>query len=257
MLILLSPAKDLSDVPVRGVRGATQPRLLEQSLPIAKKLQGMSATKLGELMGISAKLAALNHERYSAWDPPFTLRNAQPAAFTFNGEAYRGLDARSLDAGDLRFAQHHLRILSGLYGVLRPLDLIQPYRLEMGTKLGIGRKKDLYAYWGDRISELLNADLEDNDSDVVVNLASQEYFKAVKANTLRANVVTPVFKERSAKGYSVVMVYAKHERGAMARHIIRNRILEPVVLKNYTENGYRYAAEESTATQWVFLRDGH
>jgi uncharacterized protein len=256
MLILLSPAKDLSEEPVKGLRGTTKPRLLEHAVSLATKLRGMSAKKLATLMDISPKLADLNHARYASWNPPFTVRNAMPAAFTFNGEAYRGLDVRSLDADDLRFAQHHLRILSGLYGVLRPLDLMQPYRLEMGTKLGVGRAKDLYAYWGDRITEQLNADLDESGSEVVVNLASSEYFKAVKPALLRANVVTPVFKDRTAKGYSVVMVYAKHQRGAMARHIIRHRILEPVALKRYAEDGYRYAPEESTATEWVFLRDG-
>jgi cytoplasmic iron level regulating protein YaaA (DUF328/UPF0246 family) len=139
--------------------------------------------------------------------------------------------------------------------VLRPLDLMRPYRLEMGTRIGVGRAKDLYAFWGDRITEQLNADLEANEGEVVVNLASAEYYKAVKPKLLKANVVTPVFKDRTAKGYSVVMMYAKHQRGAMARHIIQHRILEPVELKRYTGDGYRYAPEESTASEWVFLRD--
>jgi cytoplasmic iron level regulating protein YaaA (DUF328/UPF0246 family) len=256
MLVLLSPAKDLSDAPVSGVRGTTKPRALDLSVPIAAKLRGMSPRKLGTLMDISPKLAELNHARFAAWAPPFTVKNAIPAAFTFNGEAYRGLDARTLDADDLRFAQHHLRILSGLYGALRPLDLIQAYRLEMGTKLGIGRAKDLYAYWRNTITEQLNADLAANEADVVVNLASTEYFKAVDTAALKANVVTPVFKDRSASGsYKVVMVFAKHQRGAMARYIIRHRILEPVLLKRYNEDGYHYAPEESTAQEWVFLRD--
>lgn len=255
MLILLSPAKDLSEEPVKGLRGTTKARMLEQSEALVKKLRGLSAKKLGDLMQISFKLAELNHSRYAQWSVPFNVRNALPAAFTFNGEAYRGLDVRSLDADDLRFAQHHLRILSGLYGVLRPLDLMQPYRLEMGTKFGVGRAKDLYAFWGDRITEQLNADLESNEGEVVVNLASTEYYKAVKPKLLKANVVTPIFKDRTAKGYAVVMMYAKHQRGAMARHIIQHRILEPVALKRYTGDGYRYAPEESTANEWVFLRD--
>lgn len=257
MLILLSPAKDLTEEPVKGVRGTTKPRMLEQSEALVHKLRGLSAKKLAALMDISPKLAELNHDRFARWSLPFTARNARPAAFTFNGEAYRGLDVRSLDADDLRFAQHHLRILSGLYGVLRPLDLMQPYRLEMGTKFGVGRAKDLYSFWGERITEQLNADLDANEGEVVVNLASTEYFKAVKPKLLKANVVTPVFKDRTAKGYAVVMMYAKHQRGAMARHIIQHRILEPVALKRYTGDGYRYAPEESTASEWVFLRDKH
>lgn len=255
MLILLSPAKDLSEVPAKGLKGTTQPRLLEQSEKLAKKLKGMSAKKLGELMHLSDALSKLNHERYAAWSTPFTLKNAQPAAFMFNGEAYRALDARTLDADDLRFAQRHLRILSGLYGVLRPLDLVQPYRLEMGTKLPVGRKKDLYDFWGDTINDRLNADLEESEAEAVVNLASAEYFKAARSKSLKANVITPVFKDLTNTGYRVVMMYAKQQRGAMARYIIRHRILEPVALKRYTEDGYRYVAEESSATEWVFYRD--
>lgn len=256
MLILLSPAKDLSEEAVKGLRGTTKPRLLEHSVPLVNKLRTLSPKKLGDLMDISPKLAEFNHARYAAWAPPFTPGNANPAVFAFNGEAYRGLDVRSMDVDELRFAQHHLRILSGLYGVLRPLDLIQAYRLEMGTKLGIGRAKDLYAYWRNTITEQLNADLAANEADVVVNLASTEYFKAVDTAALKANVVTPVFKDRSATGsYKVVMVYAKHQRGAMSRYIIRHRILEPVLLKRYNEDGYRYVPEESTANEWVFQRD--
>lgn len=256
MLVLLSPAKDLSDAPVKGVKPLTQPRLLEHSVPLAGKLSGMSEHALVKLMDISPKLAALNRARNAQWAPPFTARNAMPAVFAFNGEAYRGLDPRTLDSDDLRFAQHHLRILSGLYGVLRPLDLMQAYRLEMGTKLSMGRGcKDLYAYWGDRITELLNDDLGKVDGDVVVNLASAEYYKAVKPSLLRANVITPVFKDSSPKGYKVVMMYAKHQRGAMARYIIQHRIVEPVLLKRYDQDGYRYSPEDSTASEWVFLRD--
>lgn len=258
MIILLSPAKDLATEPVKGVKPLTKPRCLEQSAPLADKLRGMSERKLATLMDISPKLAALNHARYQEWAPPFTARNAMPAVFAFNGEAYRGLDARSLDSDDLRFAQRHLRILSGLYGVLRPLDLMQAYRLEMGTRLSMARNcKDLYAYWGDRITELINEDLEAVEGDVVVNLASAEYFKAVRPARLKANVITPVFKDLTPKGYRVVMMYAKHQRGAMARHIIQHRILEPVLLKRYAEDGYRYSEEESTAHEWVFLRDRH
>jgi hypothetical protein len=173
----------------------------------------------------------------------------------FNGEAYRGLDARTLAADDLRFAQHHLRILSGLYGILRPLDLIQDHRLEMGTKLPVKRSKDLYAYWGGRITDRLAADLQDSGSDVVLNLASTEYFKAVRAAQLKARVITPIFKDRTPAGYRMVMVFAKHQRGAMARHILQHRLMQPEALKDYTGDGYRYAPEESTADQWVFLRD--
>ena len=255
MITLLSPAKDLATEVPKGIKPLTQPVLLEHSAPLVDKLRALSAKKLAELMDLSEKLAELNHERYQRWALPFTAANARPAAFVFNGEAYRGLDARTLAADDLRFAQHHLRILSGLYGILRPLDLIQDHRLEMGTKLPVKRSKDLYAYWGDRITDRLAADLQDSGSDVVVNLASTEYFKAVRAAQLKARVITPIFKDRTPAGYRMVMVFAKHQRGAMARHILQHRLMQPEALKDYTGDGYRYAPEESTADQWVFLRD--
>jgi len=256
MIVLLSPAKDLTDAPAKGVGTVTRPRLLEHSAPLVDKLRGMGVKKLGALMDVSAKLAELNHARYQAWEPSFTRANALPAAFAFNGEAYRGLDIRSLDADDLRFAQRHLRILSGLYGLLRPLDLMRPYRLEMGTALAMGRGvKDLYAYWGDRITEELNTDLGASKGDTVVNLASAEYFKAVRPKLLRARVVTPVFKDRTAGGYKVVMVFAKRQRGAMARHIVQHRVLDVDRLKDYAGDGYRFSGEDSTADEWVFLRD--
>ncbi len=255
MLILLSPAKDLADEVPKGIKGATQPVFLEHSAALITKLRTLSAKKIAKLMDISPKLAELNHERYQRWSTPFTVKNARPAVFTFNGEAYRGLNARTLDGNDLRFAQHHLRILSGLYGVLRPLDLIQDYRLEMGTSLAVGRSKNLYAYWGDRISEQIKTDLAASGSSVVINAASSEYFKAVRPAVLGARIITPVFKDKAPGGYKMLMVFAKHQRGAMARHIIQNRILDPEKLKKYTGDGYRFAAEESTADEWVFLRD--
>lgn len=254
MITLLSPAKDLSTEPFPNLKGLSQPALLPHAEPLVAKLRGLSAKRLATLMHISPKLAELNHQRFQEWAVPFTAKNARPAAFTFNGEAYKGLDARTLDADDLRFAQHHLRILSGLYGVLRPLDLMQPYRLEMGTALATPRKKDLYAYWGDRISEVLRADLDQSGSNVVVNLASTEYFKAVRPAVLGARIITPVFKDKGPGGYRMVMIFAKHQRGAMARHIIRHRLLDPAKLKGYTGDGYRLSEADSTADEWVFLR---
>lgn len=254
MLILLSPAKDLVEGPAPRVKGTTTPRLLERSALLVEKLRGLPQQRLASLMGISPKLARLNHQRYQDWHLPFTARNARPAIFMFNGEAYRGLDARTLDADDLRFAQHHLRILSGLYGVLRPLDLVQPYRLEMGTPLVTPRRKDLYGFWGDDIASLLQADLEKSGTDVLVNLASAEYFKVVGKSWTGARVITPVFKDRGPGGHRIVPVFAKHQRGAMARHIIRNRMLDPGMLRHYSGDGYRFSVEDSSADEWVFLR---
>lgn len=254
MLLLLSPAKDLArEVP--EVMDTTQPALLEHAVPLVEKLRTMSAKKLSGLMGTSADLGVLNRERYARWGPPFTVGNARPAAFTFNGEVYRGLDARSLDRDDLRFAQQHLRILSGLYGVLRPLDLMQDYRLMMGTPFGAGKARDLYAYWSARVTAALNADLQALGSRVVINLASSEYAKCVDRTELNARVITPVFKDLGPRGYSMVMVFAKQQRGAMARHIIRHRLVEPAGIKAYDGDGYRFAPGESTEEEWVFLRD--
>lgn len=254
MLILLSPAKDLAkETPV--IKEATQPALLEHAVPLVAKLKTLSAKKLADLMDLSPSLGELNRERYARWSLPFTTKNARPALFTFNGEVYRGLDARSLSSEDLRFAQHHLRILSGLYGVLRPLDLMQDYRLMMGTPFGIGKAKNLYAYWGDRITEVLQADLKRAGGDTVINLASGEYSKAVDMKKLGARVIVPEFKDKVGNTYKSLQVYVKHQRGAMARNIIRHRILEAEGIQGYDQDGYRFEAEESSATKWVFLRD--
>ena len=254
MLILLSPAKDLAqETPV--VRDATTPELLEHTAALVAKLRTLSAKKLAGLMDLSPKLGELNRERYANWTVPFTSKNARPAVYTFNGEVYRGLEARTLSSADLQFAQHHLRILSGLYGVLRPLDLMQDYRLMMGTPFGVGMAKNLYAFWGERITDLLARDLKASGDRTVINLASSEYFKSVNAERLDARIITPVFKDRGPGGYKVLMVFAKQQRGAMARHIIQHRILDADRIKQYDGDGYRFAPQESTATEWVFLRD--
>lgn len=255
MITLLSPAKDLAtDIP-KGITPLTTPVLLAAAGPLIVALRKQSTRKLAKLMDLSDKLAELNHARYQRWDPVHTRTTAKPAVFLYNGEAYRGLGPRTLAPEDLRFGQHHLRILSGLYGILRPLDLIQDHRLEMGTSLVVGRTKDLYAYWGDRITEQLATDLEESGSEVVVNLASTEYFRAVRTKRLKAKVITPVFKDLTPGGYRTVMIFAKHQRGAMARHILQHRLLDPESLKHYRGDGYRFAPEESTADQWMFLRD--
>lgn len=254
MLVLLSPAKDLAlETPV--VKDATRPVLLDHAIPLAEKLRSLSAKKLSALIDLSPKLGELNRERYSKWSTPFTPKNARPAVFTFNGEVYRGLDARSLDADDLQFAQRHLRILSGLYGVLRPLDLMQDYRLMMGTPFGIGRAKNLYAYWGDRITEALNADLKATKSDLVINCASSEYFKAVNPQVLKARVITPEFKDKVGGVYKPLQTYVKNQRGALARYIIQHRLLDPERIKAYDGDGYHFSADESTDEKYVFLRD--
>ncbi|MBL7938363.1 MAG: peroxide stress protein YaaA [Flavobacteriales bacterium] len=254
MIVLLSPAKDLAqETPV--VEQVTQPVLLDHAAALVEKLKTLPAKKLSGLMDLSPKLGELNKERYARWSTPFTQKNARPAIFTFNGEVYRGLEARTLGSDDLRFAQHHLRILSGLYGVLRPLDLMQDYRLMMGTPFGLGKAKDLYAYWGDHITDALKTDLEQSGSAVVVNLASSEYSKAVDLKKLGAQVITPEFKDKVGGVYKPLQTYMKQQRGAMARYIIQHRILDAKGIKGYDANGYRYSAADSTADKWVFLRD--
>ncbi|MFN3875348.1 MAG: peroxide stress protein YaaA [Flavobacteriales bacterium] len=254
MIVLLSPAKDLArETP--AVDDATRPALLAHAAPLAAKLKGMSAKQLAALMDLSPRLAELNRERFQRWSAPFTPGNARPAIFCFNGEVYRGLEARTLSGADLRFAQAHVRILSGLYGVLRPLDLMQDYRLMMGTPLAVGRFKDLYAYWGHRITDALKADLQASGGDTVVNLASAEYFKAVNPARMGARVVTPVFKDRVGGDYKPLQVYQKFQRGAMARFIIQHRILDAERIKGYESDGYRFAPDMSTEGQWVFVRD--
>lgn len=255
MLILLSPAKDLREGPVKSPLKPTRPVLLDAAVPIASKLSGFSAKRLGQLMDISPKLAALNHARYQQWALPFTADNAMPAGFLFNGEAYKGLDLPTADTDTLRFLQRHLRILSGLYGVLRPLDLVMPYRLEMGTALSVGRAKDLYGYWRPRIAPVLLEDLRTDGSGTVLNLASAEYAKAVDFGALKARVITPVFKDRVGGGYRMLMVFAKHQRGAMARWVAERRLEDPADLVTYDGDGYRYAPAESTPDAPVFLRD--
>jgi cytoplasmic iron level regulating protein YaaA (DUF328/UPF0246 family) len=254
MLVLLSPAKDLAqDVP--AIAGATQPLLLAHTVPLVNKLKTLSAKKLADLMDLSPKLGELNRERYANWSSPFTAANARAAVFTFNGEVYRGLEARTLSREDLQFAQHHLRILSGLYGMLRPLDLMQDYRLMMGTPFGLGKAKNLYAYWSDRLTSALADDLKASGDNTVINLASSEYFKAVNAKALGARIITPEFKDKVGGVYKPLQTYMKQQRGAMARFIIQHRILQPEKIKAYETHGYRFAPEESTADSWVFLRD--
>ena len=254
MLILLSPAKDLAQQ-TPTVANATQPMLLDRAAPLVEKLKTLSAKKLSALMDLSPKLGELNRERYAMWSTPFTPKNARPAVFTFNGEVYRGLEARTLDNDDLRFAQGHLRILSGLYGVLRPLDLMQDYRLMMGTPFGVGTKKNLYAYWGDHITETLNADLKATKGHVVINCASNEYFKAVNTKALKGRVITPEFKDKVGGAYKPLQTYVKNQRGALARYIVQHRLLEPERIKTYDGDGYRFSLEQSTPEKYVFLRD--
>ncbi len=255
MLTVISPAKTLDyESPVK-TRRHTQPEFLDQSEQLVDVMRDYSPDDIRALMGVSDALAELNHERYMNWGVPFDRDNARQAVLAFKGDVYTGLQAETLDAGQLVYAQKHLRILSGLYGVLRPLDLMQPYRLEMGIRLGNERGKDLYAFWGERITEALNAQLKSLKSDVLVNLASNEYFRSVKKKGLHADIVTPVFKDLKNGKYKVISFFAKKARGQMARYIIENEIATVAGLKKFRVDGYRYNSTESTARELVFTRD--
>ena len=254
MLVVLSPSKTLDSDACADVAICTQPDYLKESRQLIRRLRELSPDDIAELMRVSMKIANLNFDRFHQWKTPFTASNAHPAALTFKGDVYMGLGAGDFTRQDLKFAQKHLRILSGLYGLLRPLDLIQPYRLEMGTRLGTSRGENLYQFWGNRITEGIREALSDQKDSVLVNLASQEYFKAVLPETLGAPVITPVFKERKGGKYRVIGLFAKKARGMMTRHIIKNRLTTVDAITGFTDGGYRYSPEMSTETEWVFAR---
>jgi len=256
MLILLSPAKSLGEGPAVTGLPATQPAMLDQTETLMKTTRRLSAPKLQKLMGISDKLADLNRRRFRDWTTPFTTENARQAALMFNGDVYRGFDARSLSVEDLAFAQDHVVILSGLYGALRPLDLIQPYRLEMGTRLNTRRGKDLYAFWGKRITDRLNQLTEGHDDRTVVNLASKEYFKSVQPAKLAGPLVTPVFKDVRNGEARFLSFFAKPTRGKMARWAVQNRAITADQLRAFGGGGYVLQTELSDETHWEFHRFG-
>ena len=254
MLIVISPAKTLDFETPPKVPTFTIPDFLDDSAELIDELRSYEPYRLGDLMGISPKLADLNSNRYHNWSLPFTADNAKQSVLAFKGDVYAGLGADNLSADDLQFAQAHLRILSGLYGVLKPLDLMQPYRLEMGTKLKNRRGKDLYDFWDDRINKTLNDELAGQDSPVLVNLASNEYFKSVQPESLNARVVTPTFKEARNGDYKFISFTAKKARGLMSRYIIRNRLADPEDLRGFDLEGYRYNDALSDTDTPVFTR---
>ena len=254
MLLLLSPAKSLDyDTPWMGVPHS-QPQFIAQSAELIQLLRTRKASDLSELMGISPALADLNVARYKTWSKSFTPDNAKPAVLAFNGDVYEGLDAKSLSPVQLQWAQEHVAILSGLYGVLRPLDLMQPYRLEMGTALTNPKGANLYRFWGERIAQHLNQCLAKEPHPVIVNLASQEYFKSVDLKVLKAQVIECVFEEERAGQYKVISFMAKRARGLMARHIIVKKVRTPAGLQKFNAEGYAFAPAASTPERLVFRR---
>jgi len=257
MLYLLSPAKSLdyeTPVPAAIAKLATQPQFVPEAQALIDLLRPKSAAEVGELMELSQALAELNVARYAAWTPAFTPANSKPCVLAFNGDVYDGLQARSLSAADLRWAQQHLAILSGLYGVLRPLDLMQPYRLEMGTGLANPRGRNLYAYWGERLAEHLNQRAAAEKVPVIVNLASQEYFKAADRPSLKPRVIDCQFEDWKNGKYKVISFFAKRARGLMARYAITERIDRPEGLSAFAADGYRFDAGQSTPERLLFRR---
>ena len=249
MLAIISPSKT-QDFSQCDIDIFSQTRQIESSNELIGILKNKSKSQIAKLMSISEKLSELNFDRFQNFQLPFTLKNAKQAILAFKGDVYNGINAPELSHEDLEFAQGKVRMLSGLFGVIRPLDLIQPYRLEMGTKLSNAKGGDLYDYWGSDISSVLNED----ESDLIVNLASNEYSKAIDKKTLNANILDIVFKEKKGDNYKVIGIYAKRARGLMVNYIIRNRLDKPEELKDFTDEGYRFDKGLSNDSSWVFLR---
>ena len=254
MIITLSPSKGQDfETPV-VLDNATVPAMLEDSLALIEELRQYKISQLRELMDVSENIARLNVERYQRFSLPFTPENARPALFAFKGDVYRGIPVEEYSAQDLEFAQQHLRMLSGLYGCLRPLDLIQPYRLEMKTKLKNPRGDNLYQFWGDRLTLCLNEELKKQKEPTLVNLASNEYFRAVKPRLLQGRLLNITFKEEKNGKARVIAVFAKRARGMMTDYILRNRIEASEEIKGFDREGYRYSESDSDEKQWVFKR---
>ena len=254
MLFLLSPAKSLDYESTLPAIAATQPQFVAQSAELIATLKKKTPQQISDLMDLSEALAKLNVQRYKAWSPQFTEANARPAVLAFNGDVYEGLDAKSLKPKDLQWAQVHVAILSGLYGVLRPLDLMQPYRLEMGTALKHGKANNLYQFWGALIAEHLNQQLSHSKEPVIVNLASQEYFKAVDRKALQARVIECVFQDHKNGQYKIISFFAKRARGLMARYAIQQQAKTPEALQAFNLEGYAFEASASSEDSLVFRR---
>jgi len=254
MKVLLSPAKSLNYDQTIQTPLESEPHFLKEADSLAKKLQKMSKKKLGELMKLSENLTDLNYDRYQAWEKPTQYqKHIKPAITVFNGEVYKGFDAENLTAAELNKAQDEIRILSGLYGLLKPLDLLYPYRLEMGTRWNVTPKtKNLYAFWNTKLSTFLKEETEKDE--VIINLASNEYFKSIDKKALQRRVITPVFKELKGNQYKIVMMYAKHSRGAMARNIVTENYSSVEDLKGYDVDGDSFNEGLSSENEWVFVR---
>lgn len=254
MLIVLSPAKSLDYKTPAKVKSPTLPEFVTESAKLIADLKKLSPQELADLMGLSDQLAALNVGRYRDWSKKFTEENSKPAIYAFDGDVYDGFDVKSLSSKGVEFAQEHIRILSGLYGSLRPLDLMQPYRLEMGTAFKNSRGRDLYAFWGEQVTDSLKKILEKQKRPALLNLASEEYFKVLQARKFDCPVIAPVFQDEKDGKYKIISFYAKRARGLMARYVVDNRITDPADLKGFNLDGYKYYPSESTPEKPIFRR---
>jgi cytoplasmic iron level regulating protein YaaA (DUF328/UPF0246 family) len=254
MLLVVSPAKNLDFESPLPTDKYSQPELLAHSKTLISHCIKLTPVDISTLMGISDKLAGLNAARFGEWSMPFTVDNARQAVLAFNGDVYAGLDAKTFSADDFDFAQKHMRILSGLYGLLKPLDLMQAYRLEMGTRLANERGSNLYQFWGDIITDSVNQALEEQGDNVLINLASNEYFKSVKKKNLKGEIITPAFKDWKNGQFKMISFFAKKARGLMARYIIEHRLTDVEQLKAFDVAGYQYSEDLSQGNDWVFTR---
>jgi cytoplasmic iron level regulating protein YaaA (DUF328/UPF0246 family) len=254
MLIVISPAKSLYESCPVSIESYSEADFIPEAEKIVAVLRKKKPAQLAKLMGISPKLADLNYRRFQVWGTPFTPENAWQAVLMFNGDVYQGLKAETFTSEEFETAQQKLRILSGVYGLLKPLDLIQPYRLEMGTDLSVGSKKNLYEFWKAKITAKLNQELAEADQKILVNLASNEYFSAIDTKKVKARIITPLFKEHKDGQYQMISFFAKKARGLMSRFIIQNQISDPEEIKAFDLEGYYFNNQLSKADQWVFTR---
>lgn len=255
MISVISPAKSLDFETTVPTSIQSEPLFVDKAELLIKKLRTLSRKKIGDLMSISAQLAELNYQRYQDWEVEHNNEVARQALLAFKGDVYIGLDAYNFSDEEFNYAQDHLRILSGLYGMLRPMDIIRPYRLEMGTKLPVRRKKNLYEFWGDTQVDLINEALEGHDSKYLINLASNEYFKSVNTKKLNGEIITPEFKDFKNGEYKMISFLAKKARGMMSAYIIKNKIDTPEEIKGFDIDGYGYNERLSEGNKWVFTRD--
>lgn len=254
MITIISPAKTLDFNKMAITHEYSEPIFKEETSQLIGELKRYSLQEIEELMSISHKLAELNYKRYKQWNKEHSIENSKQAILAYSGDVYHGMKAEDFNEEQLKFSQQHVRIISGLYGVLRPLDLIQPYRLEMSIKLKNPKGVDLYSFWREKITDFFNKEIGEHKDNTLINLASNEYFSAIDKNKFKGKIITPIFKEYKNGNYKIIRIYAKKARGAMAKYIVENEINSPEHIKNFNQYGYKYNEESSTDSEWIFVR---